>query len=303
MKYVHSGGMDISSVVAGCMRIGDMDEKQIGAFVDTALSMGINMFDHADIYGRGKCETVFGGYLARNKSLREKMILQSKCGIVPKKRYDFSKKHILESVDGSLARLNTDYLDILLLHRPDTLMEPDEVAAAFESLSKSGKVRHFGVSNFNPMQIELLKSALPYPLMFNQLQFSAAFTPMVDAGMWVNTGTPNIVRDGGLLEYCRLHKIVIQAWSPYQKGFFGGVFIGDPEYKDLNDKLNELAEKYGVTATGIAAAFILRHPATRQIITGTTRPERLVEIANGADITLTGDEWYEIYLAAGNKIP
>lgn len=232
------------------------------------------------------------------------MIIQTKCSIVPGIMYDFSKEHILNSVDASLKRLKTDYVDTLLLHRPDTLMEPEEVAEAFSKLHESGKVKYFGVSNHTPMQIELLNKYLNNKIIINQLQFSIMHTGMIDAGLNMNIkNDASIDRDGGVLEYCRLKDITIQAWSPYQYGFFEGVFLDNDKFPELNKKINAIAEKYAVTNTAIATAWILRHPAKIQTIVGSMNAERIKEICKASNITLTRQEWYEIYLAAGNKLP
>ncbi|MBR2903678.1 MAG: aldo/keto reductase [Clostridia bacterium] len=304
MKKIKIGGqIETSAIALGCMRIGGIDERQIDLLIDTALDNGVNFFDHADIYGRGKAEETFGGYLARRKGARDKMIIQSKCAIHDG-RYDFSKDYILRSVDGILARLGVEYLDVLLLHRPDTLMEPCEVAEAFDVLKRAGKVRRFGVSNHNAMQIELLKTAVKQPLVANQLQFSPTEAGLVASGLNVNMkNADSVMLGGGLLEYCRIKNMTIQAWSPFQYGFFEGCYIDDDKYPILNQKLQEIAEKYGVTKTGVAAAWILRHPANMQVIAGTTNPSRLREICAGADVHITGEEWYEIYRAAGHSLP
>lgn len=305
MRTLTLGTSDLkASVVSlGCMRIGNMERTALDRLVRTAWDCGINHFDHADIYGGGRCEEVFADCVKRLKLDRSRMVLQSKCGI-RQGYYDFSREHILRSVDGILSRLATDYLDILLLHRPDALMEPEEVAAAFEELSRSGKVRVFGVSNHNPGQIELLQGALPMKLHINQLQFSVAHTGMVDRGINVNMRTPGSVdHDGGILDYCRLRKITIQPWSPFQHGFFSGPFLGSPQFPELNRALEETARSHGVSPTTIAIAWILRHPARMQPIIGTTRPERVIESARAADVQLTREEWYAIYRSAGNTIP
>lgn len=295
-------GLMVPTVAVGCMRIGDMKEKEIRAFIDTAMENGANFFDHADIYGGGKCESVFGK--AITPSLRDEMIIQTKCGIVPGKMFDFSYEHIINSVDGSLSRLGTDYIDVLLLHRPDALMEPEEVARAFSELKQAGKVRHFGVSNQNPYQMELLKSALDMPLCANQLQFGVMHTPMIQSGINVNMyNESGVNRDGSVLDYCRLNKITIQPWSPMQYGFFEGCFIGNRKFPKLNKKLRELAEEYGVSETAIAFAWILRHPAKMQPVTGTTNLTRLCDCFKGAQVELTREQWYEIYMAAGNVLP
>ena len=305
MKYIkiaHSD-MNASEISLGCMRIWDMTNQEIATLIHTALDEGINFFDHADVYGGGKSEEKFSAALNMNPSLREKMILQTKCGI-RQGSFDFSKEHILEAVDGSLKRLRTDYLDVLLLHRPDALVEPEEVAEAFTILETGGKVRHFGVSNQNPMQIELLSKFVKQKILFNQLQFSITNTGMVDAGINVNMEIDaSIDRDGSILDYCRLKGITIQPWSPFQYGFFQGVFLDNDKFPELNLKINALAAAKNVTNTAIAIAWILRHPARMQPIIGTTKPGRVKDSCQASDISLTRQEWYEIYLAAGNKLP
>ncbi|MDR1116789.1 MAG: aldo/keto reductase [Oscillospiraceae bacterium] len=296
--------LETPRIAVGCMRIYGMDKKSAESFINGAMELGANFFDHADIYGRGACESVFADAVSMTPSVREKMILQSKCGIVPGKMFDFSKRHILESVDGILSRLKTDYLDVLLLHRPDALCEPEEVAAAFDELYRSGKVRNFGVSNHNPMQMELLQRYLTRPILANQLQLSIAHAPMITNGINVNMMSDAAAgRDGSVLDYCRLKDITIQAWSPFQYGTFAGVFLGSKDFPALNAKLDELAAKYSVSNTTIAAAWILRHPARMQVVTGTTKLERLKDCVKAAEISLTREEWYEIYLAAGYILP
>lgn len=304
MKYINIGNeIKASSIALGCMRISDKPTKQVEELIDTALEEGINFFDHADIYGGGKSEEVFGKVLKKKKGLREKIIIQTKCGI-RNGYYDFSKEHILKSVEGSLKRLKTDYIDILLLHRPDTLMEPEEIAEAFSILHSSGKVRNFGVSNFNPMQIELLSKYLNQRVIVNQLQFSIAHTGMIDFGFNVNMKVDQAInRDGSVLEYCRLKGITIQAWSPFQYGFFEGTFLGNEKFKELNEKIDEIAIQKGVPSIAIPIAWILRHPAKIQAIVGTTNPARLKDICKAADIELTREEWYALYRSAGNKLP
>ncbi len=304
MKYIIIGNkLKASAVSLGCMRMSDLDEKQVDAIIDTALEHGINFFDHADIYGGGNSEMFFGEYLKRNPGTREKIFIDSKCPIHDG-QFDFSKEHILKSVDGILSRLGVDYLDVLLLHRPDTLMEPDEVAEAFNQLEASEKVKYFGVSNQNMMQMELLKTAVKQPLIINQLQFSVTEAGLVTSGMNVNMkNAESVMHDGSFLEYSRIKNITIQTWSPFQHGFFGGSYIDNEDFPLLNKKLAEIAEKYGVTKTGVAAAWILRHPANMQLIAGTMNPSRLVEICKGADVELTRSEWYEIYRAAGHTLP
>jgi len=305
MKKINigNGAVSASEIALGCMRINTLSKTEASSLINTAIESGINFFDHADIYGGGKSEEVFADAFNMKPSNREKFILQSKCGI-RKGYFDFSKKHILNSVDGSLKRLKTDYIDILLLHRPDTLMDPEEVAEAFSSLQKSGKVKHFGVSNQNPMQIKLLNKYLKNKIIINQLQFSITNTGIIDSGLNVNMKIdPSIVRDGSILEYCRLKDISIQAWSPFQYGFFEGVFLDNDKFPELNTKINEIAAIKGVTNSAIAIAWILRHPAKIQPIVGTTNPKRLKDICAASGVELTRQEWYEIYMAAGNKLP
>jgi len=305
MKTFKISNTDItaSNIVMGCMRLNSLSIPEAGRLINTALDSGINFFDHADIYGGGECETVFAEAIRMNAKIREKMIIQSKCGIC-KGFYDSSKEHILLSTEKILARLKTDYLDILLIHRPDTLMEPAEVAEAFEILYKSGKVRNFGVSNYNPMQINLLQKYVPQKLVVNQLQLSVVHTLMIDSGIAVNMHINQAVdREGSVLEFCRLNDITIQAWSPFQKGFIEGPFFDDPKYAGLRKTINAVADKYGVTDTTIAVAWITRHPANIQVVVGTTKTQRLLDCCKGSDLRLTRQEWYEIYQAAGNMLP
>lgn len=300
---VANGTLQASEIALGCMRISDMALKDAANLIQTSLDLGINFFDHADIYGGGKSEEVFAQAIGMNPSIREKMVIQSKCGIRPG-MFDFSKEHILSSVDAILKRLQTEYLDVLLLHRPDALVEPEEVAEAFHILEQSGKVKHFGVSNQNPHQIELLKKYVKQKLIFNQLQLSITNTGMIDAGLNVNMQiSHSIDRDGSILDYCRLNDITIQAWSPFQYGFFEGVFLDNPKFPELNAAINKLVEKYNVPNTAIAVAWILRHPAKIQTIVGTTNAGRLADIAKASTIQLTREEWYEVYRATGNKLP
>lgn len=295
--------LTISRIALGCMRIADSTPENAEKLVRTALEEGINFFDHADIYGGGRSEEVFSKAIHMNDDIREKIVLQSKCGIRPQ-RYDFSKEHILSSVDGILKRLNTDYLDLLLLHRPDALAEPEEVAETFQILQESGKVKYFGVSNHNPMQIELLQKYCSQKLVVNQLQFAITHAGMVSNGINVNMTTDAAnCRDGSILDYCRLKDITIQPWSPFQYGFFEGVFLDNDKFPELNQVIDRLAEQYGVKNTAIAIAWILRHPANMQPIAGTTNPQRLKDICRACDVELTREEWYEIYRAAGNQIP
>jgi len=308
MKKIELGksGLQVPNIAVGCMRISSMPKNELRAFLDCALENGANFFDHADIYGdesEGDSETAFAEAIGMNSAIRENLIIQSKCGI-REKSFDFSKEHILKSVDASLKRLKTDYLDILLLHRPDALYEPEEIAESFDILQNSGKVWRFGVSNQKPMQIELLKKFVKQKIVANQLQLSITNANMITHGFFVNMDTQQaLARDESVLDYCRLNDITIQAWSPFQYGFFEGVFIGSKKYPKLNKKLDEIAKKYGVSSTTIAAAWILRHPAKIQIVTGTTNASRLKECIAASEIEITRQEWYDILLSAGNYLP
>lgn len=308
MRYITLGQDDkeLSEIVLGMMRIKDKSVKEVEELVETALSVGINAFDLADIYGRGRCEELLGLVLKNRPDLREKMWIQSKCGIRIEEftYFDFSKEYILQSVDGILERLQVDYLDSLLLHRPDALMESDQVAEAFDLLYEQGKVREFGVSNQNPMMMELLKKDVKQPLAVNQLQLSVAFTPGFESGFHVNMeDSQAAMRDGSIFEYCKLHDVVIQAWSVLQFGYFRGNFVGNEKFQALNQVLERLAIKYGVTSSTIAISWILRYPAKMQAVVGTTNPKHLIEASQATNFNLTRKEWYEIYLAAGNNLP
>lgn len=306
MNKIKLGKSDlmVTRAAVGCMRMDSLDQKEAEAFVHGAMEMGLNFFDHADIYGGGVCEEMFGKILKDNPGMRDQILLQSKAGICPGVMYDNSKEYLVKAVDGILSRLQTDHLDVFLIHRPDALVEPEEVAEAFDALQSSGKVRYFGVSNHNSMQMELLSGYLKQDLLVDQLQFSITNSNMVRSGMEVNMNTEGAVdRDGSVLNYCRLKNITIQTWSPFQYGLFEGVFLGNPKFEELNKVIDEVAEKYGVSNTTIASAWILRHPAKMQILTGTMKLSRLQEICQAEEINLSKEEWYRIYLAAGHMLP
>jgi len=311
MKTFNLPGTDLTvpAVVTGVMRIQEKTDAEVRELFDASLAAGINFFDHADIYGEGAahgCEARFAEALQLTASQRSDIVLQTKAGIVKGGPYfDFSYDHIIEAVDGSLAALDTDYIDILLLHRPDALVEPAEVARAFDELSAAGKVLNFGVSNHTPSQIELLKRYVRQPLVANQVQLSITHAPIITQGVAMNMAgvEQSISRDVGILDYCRLHDITIQAWSPFQAGFFTGVFLGNPDYPELNAVIDRLATAYEVPAEAIATAWLTRHPAQLQVVLGTTSPERITAAAKGADIVLTRPEWYELYRAAGHLLP
>lgn len=306
MKKVKFGttNQEVSAIVAGCMRLSNLDEDKAIKYIDNVLKNGVNFFDHADIYGKGLSEEVFGKAISKMGVKREDIFVQTKCGIVPGVMFDFSKEHIISSVEGSLKRLGMDYVDALLLHRPDALVEPQEVAEAFDILEKSGKVRYFGVSNMKPMQIELLKKSVKQPLVANQLQLSVAHTSMISNGLEVNMMTNGAVdRDGSVLDYCRLKDITIQAWSPFQYGMIQGAFFENEEFANLNKKLAQIGEMYGVSATTMAVAWLLRHPANMQVLAGTMNLDRFDEICRACDVELSRKDWYDIYMSAGNILP
>lgn len=303
LQNIGQTGIQATRIALGCMRMSDLKGKQAEEVVGTALDLGINFFDHADIYGGGLSELRFRDAIKHLNVNRDKMIIQSKCGI-REGYFDFSKEYILSSVDGILERLGTEYLDFLILHRPDVLVEPEEVAKAFTKLRAEGKVKHFGVSNQNRFQMELLQSYLDEPLAVNQLQLSPAHTPMFDAGLNVNMlNKASIEHDDGIVDYCRLKRVTIQAWSPFQIDLSRGLFVNHPDYKELNETIAKLAKNYNVSSEAIVIAWILRHPAKMQAIVGSMNPSRLKAIDKANDIALTRKEWYDIYRSAGNILP
>ena len=302
-----NGPQNVSNIVLGCMRMPALSVQDAADMIRTAWEEGINFFDHATCYGKdGEAEARFGDAFPATGLKREEVIIQSKCGLhFDRREFDWSKEDILASVDGSLKRLKTDYLDVLLLHRPDLLFDPQEVAEAFEILKSNGKVRSFGVSNTTPGQLKLLKKYVRQPLVFNQLQFSLDQTQLIDSGLYLNNMTTerSIDHDNEILNYCRLHDITIQAWSPLQIGMFKGCFVDHPDFPELNKALGELGEKYGVPKTAIAIAWILRHPARMQAIAGTMNPQHLKDICAASGVHLTHQEWYRLYLASGKFLP
>lgn len=304
-----------SNVALGIMRMGTLPVKKATIALQAAYEAGINFIDSADIYGndpqlgRGSSEIHFGQAFKQSGLQRTDFYIQSKGGLYANAenkitRYDSSKEHLIKAVDGILQRMGIEYLDSFLIHRPDPLMDPEDIAEAFDQLQAAGKVRHFGVSNFNPQQIALLQSALSQRLLIDQVQFGIAHTGMIDFGLHTNmTDTKSINHDGGIIEYARRKKMTLQTWSPFQYGTFAGTFINNPQFTKLNDCLGGLAKKYHVSKNAIAVAWILRHPARMQVLLGTMNPKHILDSAAGSDVTLTKQEWYDIYFAAGNDLP
>ena len=303
-------GTDIKApeVVLGLMRIAELSDDAIRSLVGAAVDAGIDFLDHAPVYGAELhgCERRFGEALALSSSQRERLTIQTKCGINPTLGlFDFSYEYIMANVEGSLRALNTDYIDVLLLHRPDALVEPEEVARAFDDLHASGKVRHFGVSNHSRGQIKVLQTAVMQRIVANQIQLSVTHAHAVTQGLAINMGglDQSIDRDNGVVDYCRAKDIALQAWSPFQAGFFTGPFLGSPDYPELNAYIGQLAGKYSVPPEAIAVAWILRHPAKWQVVLGTTRPDRVTAAAAGSGLSLTREEWYGLIKAAGWMVP
>ena len=308
MKTVNvvNGPQNASAVILGCMRMPALSVSEAEGMIHAATELGVNFFDNATCYTAGEAETRFGDAFARSGIRREDVIIQTKCGLCfERNEFDWTKENILSSVDDSLRRMKTEYLDVLLLHRPDLIFEPEQVAEAFEILEKNGKVRFFGVSNVPPLQIELLRKFVAQPLVFNQLQFSLEQSQLIDQALYLNNKTTemSVDRDNGTVDYCRLNGITIQAWSPLQYGFFKGCFVDDPNFPELNKVLQEIGDKYGVPKTAVAIAWILRHPAKMQAIAGTMNPNHLKDICQASRVDLTHHEWYKLYLSAGKYLP
>jgi predicted oxidoreductase len=308
MKYIDvlNGPQKVSAIIQGCMRMPSLSVDDAARVISNDYSLGINFFDHATCYGNGEAETRFGEAFKLTGIKREDVYIQSKCGIYPERHeFDWSRESILSSVDGILQRLQMDYIDALLLHRPDVIFEPEEVALAFDELEKSGKVRHFGVSNLGSMQIELLKKCVKQPLVFNQLQLSLDQSQLIDQALYVNDKRTDManIRDGSLLDYCRLKDITIQAWSPLQFGFFEGNFVDNINFPKLNRALFNIASREGVSKSAVAIAWILRHPAKMQAVLGTMNVEHMNAVCDATKVNLSHHDWYELYLAAGKFLP
>lgn len=308
MKYIDimNGPQNASAIIQGCMRMPSLSAEEAAEVIRTAYECGINFFDHATCYGMGEAEERFAQAFPLTGIKREKIFLQSKCGICPERsEFDWTKENIIASVDGILGRLKCEYLDTLLLHRPDLLFDPEEVAEAFDKLEEAGKVCRFGVSNLMPMQIDLLKKYVKQPLVINQVQLSLEQSQLIDQPLYMNNKTTDmsVNRDGSALDYCRLNDITIQAWSPLQVGMFGGTFIDNPDYPELNKALAEFADRDGVSKTAIAIAWILRHPAKMQAIIGTMNPTHIRDICDATNVELSHHDWYALYLASGKFLP
>ena len=308
MKYIDimNGPQNASAIIQGCMRMPSLSAKEAAEVIRTAYECGINFFDHATCYGMGEAEERFAEAFPLTGIKRENIFIQSKCGICPERsEFDWTKENIIASVDGILERLKCEYLDTLLLHRPDLLFDPEEVAEAFDELEEAGKVCRFGVSNLMPMQIELLKKYVKQPLVINQVQLSLEQSQLIDQSLYMNNKSTDMSlnRDGSALDYCRLNDITIQAWSPLQVGMFGGTFIDNPDYPELNKALAEFADRDGVSKTAIAIAWILRHPAKMQAIIGTMNPTHIRDICDATKVELSHHDWYALYLASGKFLP
>ncbi len=308
MKTINvvNGPRNVSAIIQGCMRMAPLSVDEVAKVIRNACELGVNFFDHATCYTNGECEQRFGDAFPRTGIRREDVVIQSKVGLCfERNEFDWTKENILASVDDSLRRLGIEYLDVLLLHRPDLIFEPEEVAEAFQKLEDAGKVKYFGVSNLMPLQIDLLKKYVKQPLVFNQLQFSLEQSQLIDQPLYMNNKTTDfsISRDGDAMDYCRLHDITIQAWSPLQFGFFKGTFVDHPDFPELNKALAEIAEREGVSKTAVAIAWILRHPAKMQAVAGTMNPEHLKDICGASQVTLSHHDWYQLYLAAGKYLP
>ena len=304
MKQIRMGNSSLNAarLAYGCWRIADPGTDGRAAVL-AAYEAGYTLFDGADIYGGGKAEEAFGRVLREATGMRERLLITSKCGVRPAGspnsdspgRYDFSAQHIVNSCEQSLKRLGVEMIDLYLLHRPDFLADPHEIAGAFVQLLDAGKVRFFGVSNFRPSLVSALQAACPLPLVTNQIEISLA---KLDAFT------------DGALDQCLERKLTPMAWSP-----LGGGLLGDgakrllPAQKAYRtdgvvEVLDEIADGRGVSRSVVALAWLLKHPAGIMPIVGTTDPQRIREAARADELELTRDEWYRLLLAArGEPLP
>lgn len=306
MIDIVNGPQNVSAIIQGCMRMPALNKEEAAEVIRTAYDCGINFFDHATCYGAGDAEIRFSEAFPLTGLKREDIFIQSKCGLeFDRNEFDWSRDNILNAVDGILERLKVEYLDTLLLHRPDVLFDPEEVAEAFDILEKAGKVKWFGVSNLVPMQIELLKKYVKQDLIINQVQLSLEQSQLIDQALYMNNKTTefSINRDGNVLDYCRLKDITIQTWSPLQFGMFGGSFIDNLDFPELNKALAEIADREGVSKAAVAIAWILRHPAKMQAIIGSMNPEHIKDACDAVKVSLSHHDWYALYLAAGKFLP
>jgi predicted oxidoreductase len=305
--------LNVSRLALGCMKMGGhwnsdpfTQAEVLGGVsaMQAALEHGINFFDHADIYCMGKSEQVFGEALRQSPGLRQQIIVQSKCGIrfggQPESgsppRFDFSYEHIVNSVEGSLRRLGAERLDVLLLHRPDPLVEPEEVGRAFSELHQSGKVRYFGVSNHTAAQIALLQKYLDQPILFNQVEFNLLHSYLISDGILADMAENTYAGVLGTLDYCRLHEITVQAWAPVAQGrIFNLRAEADERTRQTAALIGKLAEAKGVSREAIALAWILRHPAKIQPIIGTTDPKRIAASCQADQVELNREEWWALF--------
>ncbi|MEV6693757.1 aldo/keto reductase [Micromonospora sp. NPDC051196] len=307
-------------LIYGCMGLGGgWDHQPYGApeidaaeaAIAAALEIGITAFDHADIYRQGKSEAVFGEVLSRTPGLRARILLQTKCGIhLPSDTrpgyYDLRGTHIRHSVEQSLTRLRTDVIDVLLLHRPDPLADPEDVAEALTALHRQGLVRHFGVSNMAAAQIAYLQAHLDLPLVVNQLQMSLADRDWLEAGVLVNTSpAAELGFPLGTVEHCRLNRIGVQAWGPLARGRLTGA-AQTPAQQATAEHVAALADQHGTTPETILLWWLQRHPARIVPVIGTARPERIRACADTVrrEPELTHEQWYELWLTArGEALP
>ncbi|KZN48510.1 aldo/keto reductase [Pseudoalteromonas luteoviolacea] len=309
----------VGPIAYGCMGLGGQgphltsaDVMQAHSVIDCALESNISFFDHADIYRDGRAEQVFGKVLSERPDLRAKMVIQSKCGIRKKNdeqvgRYDFSSEWVKHSVDGILSRLNIEYLDVLMLHRPDPLMQIDELAEQISRLKRQGKINHIAVSNMNLHQMSFLQSALNMPIISNQIEMSLAKLDWLNDGVMVGSQGNHLVDFvSGTLEYCQQHEIQLQAWGSMAKGQFSeqGLYSDELRVRKTSQLVKKLAHKYHVSVEAIVLAFVLRHPAKVQPVIGTTQEIRIKNAVEAIDVCLEREDWYNLYVSSrGNPLP
>ena len=304
-------GLEVSRIAYGCGDLGGNDEHLSSDTIEKAVILisiacdhGITLFDHSDVYKDGRSETTFGEVLKRVPGLRNRVVIQSKCGLsttpdpllTDSPAVDLSRAHILRAVEGSLKRLDVDHLDILLLHWPDALAEPEEIAGAFDDLARAGKVRYFGLSNHTVGQIELLRKFVHQPLITNQIHIGLNYClPIADGPEYPNG---EHVLTNGILDYCRLHDIRVQAWSPLRGDLLNPPASASPQIKEVAELLSQLAARKITTPSAIALAWLLRHPAGIIPVIGATNPAHIAENCAADKLELSRQEWYALYFAA-----